>query len=158
MGATHVASDGLPASWYTDPSVLAEERTRIFRRTWQYVGRTEQLVVPGDYLTAEVGDLPVVVVVGETDLRAFLNVCRHRRHLVMSGAGNRKSLQCPYHAWTYDLNGCLKAAPRADRDAGFRVEDYPLPALRVETWDRFVFVNADPDAPPLATISANCRR
>jgi choline monooxygenase len=149
MTKPDVAPDALPAAWYTDLAVLAEERQRIFRRTWQYVGRSEQLAVQGDYLTAEVDDLPVVVVVGETGLRAFLNVCRHRRHPVVSGAGNRKSLQCPYHAWTYDLNGCLKAAPCSDREEGFRTEDFPLPPLRVETWGRFVFVNADPDAPPL---------
>jgi choline monooxygenase len=140
----------LPASWYTDPAILALEQERVFRRTWQYVGRTEQLAAVGDYVTGFAGDVPVVVVRGEQGLKAFVNVCRHRRHLVMDGCGNRKALLCPYHAWSYDLNGCLKAAPRAEREEGFNFADYPLLPLRVDTWERFVFVNADPAAPPVA--------
>jgi choline monooxygenase len=141
----------LPASWYTDPEITAQERDRIFRRSWQYVGRAEQLVRTGDYLTGVAGDIPVVVVRGEQGLKAFVNVCRHRRHEVMSGAGNRKVLQCPYHAWTYDLDGCLKAAPRSEGEEGFHKEDFPLLPMRVDTWGPWVFVNADPDARPLAT-------
>jgi choline monooxygenase len=140
----------LPASWYTDPAILARERMQIFRKTWQYVARAEQLQDPGDYVTGVAGDVPVVVVRGPGGLKAFVNVCRHRRHLVMSEAGNRKVLQCPYHAWTYDLDGCLKAAPRSEREEGFRKEDYPLLPVRVDTWGPFVFVNADPDAQPLS--------
>jgi len=92
----------LPASWYTDPALADVERERIFRRTWQYVGRVEQLARAGDYLTGSVGDIPVVVVHADDGLKAFVNVCRHRRHEVMSGTGNKQVLQCPYHAWTYD--------------------------------------------------------
>jgi phenylpropionate dioxygenase-like ring-hydroxylating dioxygenase large terminal subunit len=92
------------------------ERGRIFLRTWQYVGRTAQVAEVGDYFTATVLDLPVVVVRGEHGLGAFVNVCRH---LVMSGEGNKKVLRCPYHAWTYGLDGCLKATPRSDREKGF---------------------------------------
>jgi choline monooxygenase len=152
---TKLASDldrglSLPASWYTDPSIVAREQERIFRRTWQYVARAQQLQNPGDYVTGVAGDLPVVIVRSQEGLRAFVNVCRHRRHLVMSGSGNRKILQCPYHAWTYDLNGCLKAAPRSEREEEFRKEDYPLLPLGVDRWGPFVFVNADPDAQPLA--------
>jgi phenylpropionate dioxygenase-like ring-hydroxylating dioxygenase large terminal subunit len=140
----------LPSSWYTDPAIVAREHERIFRRTWQYVARGEQLQNLGDYVTGVAGDVPVVVVRGPEGLKGFVNVCRHRRHLVLSEAGNRKVLQCPYHAWTYDLNGCLKSAPRADREGEFRKEDYPLLPVRVETWGPFVFVNLDPDADPLA--------
>lgn len=140
----------LPAAWYTDPAIGVVERDRIFRRAWQYVGRTDQLANVGDYITGSAGDLPVVVVRGEQGLQAFLNVCRHRRHLVVSGVGNRKVLQCPYHAWSYDLDGCLRAAPRADREQGFRLEDYPLLRVQVNTWGPFVFVNADAGALPLA--------
>jgi phenylpropionate dioxygenase-like ring-hydroxylating dioxygenase large terminal subunit len=152
---TELANDldrglSLPASWYTDPAILAREHERIFRRTWQYFARTEQLQNLGDYVTGVAGDVPVVVVRGQEGLKAFVNVCRHRRHLVMSESGNRKVLQCPYHAWTYDLDGCLKAAPRADREESFQKEDYPLLAVRVDRWGPFVFVNADCDAPPLA--------
>ena len=97
----------LPASWYTEADVAARERERIFRRSWQYVGRAEEVARTGDFFTASVGDVPVVVVRNDEALRAFVNVCRHRRHEVVSGSGNRKVLQCPYHAWTYGLDGCL---------------------------------------------------
>jgi choline monooxygenase len=154
--AGRLASDldqglSLPASWYTDPAIDRHERERIFRRTWQYLGRAEQLANAGDYLTGYAGDIPVVAVQGPQGLKAFVNVCRHRRHEVMSGAGNRKVLQCPYHAWTYDLDGCLQAAPRSQSEEGFNTKDFPLLSVRVETWGPFVFVNADPEARPLAS-------
>jgi carnitine monooxygenase subunit len=110
----------LPASWFTDPAIAALEHERIFRHTWQYVGRQEQVANVGDYFTAQVGgDIPVVIVRTAEGLKALVNVCRHRRHEVMSGAGNCKAMQCPYHAWTYNLDGSLRNAPRSDRDASF---------------------------------------
>jgi phenylpropionate dioxygenase-like ring-hydroxylating dioxygenase large terminal subunit len=142
----------LPASWYTDPAILELERERIFRRTWQYVGRTEQVAQVGDYFTGPVGDIPIVVVRSEQGIRAFINVCRHRRHAVMSRAGNRKVLQCPYHAWTYELDGRLRTAPRSEREVGFCKEDYPLLSAQVDTWGPWIFVNPDPDGPPFAEI------
>jgi phenylpropionate dioxygenase-like ring-hydroxylating dioxygenase large terminal subunit len=142
----------LPASWYTDPAVLDLERERIFRRSWQYVGHVQQVAAVGDFFTASVGDIPVVIVRGDAGVNAFVNVCRHRRHEVMSGAGNRKALQCPYHAWTYDLDGCLTAAPRSEDEAGFRREDFPLLPLRLETWGPLLFVNPEPDAQSLAGV------
>jgi phenylpropionate dioxygenase-like ring-hydroxylating dioxygenase large terminal subunit len=142
----------LPAYWYTDPAITDLERERIFMRTWQYVGRRAQVSEVGDYFTATVLDLPVVVVRDEVGLRAFVNVCRHRRHLVMGGAGNKKVLQCPYHAWTYGLDGCLRAAPRSDRERDFDKEDYPLLPLRLDTWGPWVFVNADTEAEPLESF------
>ena len=81
-------------------------------------------------------------------LRAFVNVCRHRGSIVAEGAGRRESLQCPYHAWTYGLDGSLRAAPRAD----FELDGLGLLPLKVETWGPFVFVNADLDAPPLGPL------
>src|SRR5262249_33653999 len=103
----------------------------------------------GDYVTASVADVPVVVVRGDHGLRAFVNVCRHRRHEVVSGAGNRRTLQCPYHAWTYDLDGRLRAAPRSQHEPGFDLADYPLFPAALETWGPFVFVHLEPGAPPL---------
>jgi phenylpropionate dioxygenase-like ring-hydroxylating dioxygenase large terminal subunit len=140
----------LPASWYTDPAMVPLERDRIFRRTWQYVGRADQLALVGDYITGEAGGVPVLVVRGEQGLRGFVNVCRHRRHLVMAGAGNRTILQCPYHAWCYDLDGCLKSAPRANQEPGLDLADLSLLPVRVDTWGPFVFANADALAQPLA--------
>lgn len=140
----------LPASWYTDPAIAQREHERIFRHTWHYIGRAEQVAQVGDYLTGSAGEIPVVVVRSETGLKAFVNVCRHRRHEVMSGVGNKKLLQCPYHAWTYSLDGQLKAAPRCDREEGFNKEDFPLLSVQVATWGPWVFVNPDLQAKPLA--------
>jgi len=98
-----------------------------------------------------VGQIPVVVTrASDGELRAFLNVCRHRGHVVASGAGRRETLQCPYHAWTYALDGRLRAAPRSDRESGFETDELGLVPIQVDTWGPFVFVNPDPDAAPLA--------
>ena len=141
----------LPFDWYSDPAVLRLERERIFRRTWQYAGRTDQVAEPGAFFTCDLGGIPIVVVRDEQDgLRAFLNVCRHRGSLVCEGEGKRASLQCPYHAWTYGLDGSLRAAPRSERVPGFDKESLGLVAVPVDSWGPFVFVNPDPEAEPLA--------
>ena len=141
--------ESLPSRWYTDPAITEREIHQIFRKTWSYVGPANELTNLGDYITGYVGEIPVVVVRNETGLTALVNVCRHRRHEVMKGRGNAKVMQCGYHAWTYDLTGCLKGAPRTAAEPGFRLEDYPLLPLRVETLGPWVFVNADRDAEPL---------
>ena len=149
----------LPASWYSDPALLRLEYDRIFHRTWQYAGFAGDVAEPGSYLTCRAGLVPVVVVRGrDGELRAFANVCRHRGHEVVSGCGRRETLQCPYHAWTYDLDGSLRAAPRSDREAGFDRSDWSLKTLRVETWGPLVFVNADPAAPPLGELLGDLPR
>jgi phenylpropionate dioxygenase-like ring-hydroxylating dioxygenase large terminal subunit len=142
----------LPAAWYTDPAIATRERDRIFRRAWQYVGRTEQVERVGDYFTGVAGDVPIVVVRGPAGLRAFVNVCRHRRHEVMSGAGHRQTLQCPYHAWTYDLDGSLRAAPRSEHEPDFDRAELALLPARVATWGPFVFATPDPDALPFERV------
>ncbi|MDP8911217.1 MAG: Rieske 2Fe-2S domain-containing protein [Actinomycetota bacterium] len=142
----------LPADWYTDPGVLAHEHERIFRRAWQYVSPLERVSRPGDFVTARLGEVPVVVCRDERGtLRAFANVCRHRgAEVVLDACGNRRSLQCHYHAWTYGLDGRLRAAPRANEQDGFDKSELSLHALPVEAWGPFVFVNPDPDAAAFA--------
>ncbi|HSI02314.1 MAG TPA: aromatic ring-hydroxylating dioxygenase subunit alpha [Reyranella sp.] len=140
----------LPARWYTDPEIARLEVERLFRRSWCYVGPLAELRAAGDYIASYVGGIPVVVVRNEHGLSALVNVCRHRRHEVMKGRGNARTLRCGYHAWTYDLTGCLKAAPRTAHEDGFRLEDYPLLPLQVETLGPWAFVNADAGARPLA--------
>jgi len=143
----------VPWSWYADPAVLELERERIFRRSWQYVGRADEVAEPSSYATARAGHVPVVLVRDEEGtLRAFLNVCRHRGSLVCEGAGRRATLQCPYHAWTYGLDGRLVSAPRAHREGGIEAEELSLVQLRAERWGPFVFVNPDPDAGSLAEL------
>lgn len=146
-----VGARTLPWSWYTDPAVLRLEQERIFRRAWQYVGRQDEVPEAGSFVAAQVGDVPVVVVRDDEGvLRAFLNVCRHRGSLVCEGSGRRATLQCPYHAWTYGLDGRLVAAPRFSREGGTAPEELGLITVQLDTWGPLVFVNPDPDAGPLA--------
>jgi choline monooxygenase len=141
----------LPWSWYSDPAVFGLEQERIFGRFWQYAGHGGQVEEPGSFAATRIGHLPVLLVRDrERELRAFLNVCRHRGSLVCEGAGRRETLQCPYHAWTYGLDGALITAPRTDREPGFDREELGLVPLRVDTWGPFVFVSPELDGPPLS--------
>ena len=141
----------LPAQWYSDADIAAAERRRIFERSWQYAGRADQVAGPGDFFTSQAGHIPVVVLRDQEGvLRGYVNVCRHRGHIVAQGEGCRTTLQCPYHAWTYGLDGTLRKAPRSEREPGFDPSGLSLLPLAVDTWGPFVFVNPDPDASPLA--------
>jgi phenylpropionate dioxygenase-like ring-hydroxylating dioxygenase large terminal subunit len=141
----------LPWTWYADPEILRREGDRIFARAWQYVGHSGQVAEDGSFFASSAGQIPVVVTrARDKRLRAFLNVCRHRGHVVAAGEGQRETLQCPYHAWTYGLDGALRAAPRSDREPGFELGELGLREIRVDTWGPFVFVNPDSEAPPLA--------
>jgi len=139
--------ESLPARWYTDPSILEQEILQVFRKSWNYIAPLAELAKVGDYVTGYAGNVPVVVVRNDKGLAAFVNVCRHRRHLVMKGRGNAALMQCGYHAWTYDLAGGLRRAPRSAAEPGFRLEDFPLLPVRVEAVGPFVFVNLDANAP-----------
>ena len=146
-------TDTLPYTWYTDTDVLERERRRLFAHTWQYAGHMGQLAEPGSYFTFKAGDVPLVVVrdrEGEGALRAFVNVCRHRGAEVVSGEGRCTTLQCHYHAWTYDLDGSLRKAPRSEDDPEFDASQLGLRRAQVDTWGPFIFVHPDEDAPPLA--------
>ena len=136
-----------PWSWYSEREIWEREQQRIFARSWQYLGHAGQVARVGDFFTARAGRIPVVVTRAEDDeTRAFLNVCRHRGSTVAEGNGNRLTLQCPYHAWTYALDGTLRAAPRAD----FGLGELPLVQVPLETWGPFLFANPNPDSEPLA--------
>lgn len=147
--------ESLPARWYTDPMVTEAEIQKVFRKSWNYIGPLSELAAPGDYITGLVGEVPVVVVRNDDGVAGFVNVCRHRRHIVMQDRGNAKVMQCPYHAWAYDLKGCLKAAPRSAAEPGFKLEHYPLLPIRAEMLGPWVFVNLDPDAAPVSAYFGN---
>src|SRR5438477_1018036 len=116
---------------------------------WQYAGPAERVSEPGTFFASEAGHVPVVVTRGrDGKLRALLNVCRHRGHVVAEGCGRRATLQCPYHAWTYELDGSLRRAPRSEREPGFDNEGLSLLRLALAMWGPFVFVNPDPAAAP----------
>ena len=137
---------GLTGDWYTDPGVFAEELELIFSRSWQMVGHCGQLRTVGDYITATVGDQGVAVTrLANGSLHAMYNVCQHRGHeLLVDPAGSTKTITCPYHAWTYDLDGRLLHA------RGEPVGELCVPAVPVETLAGFVFVNLDDQAASLA--------
>jgi phenylpropionate dioxygenase-like ring-hydroxylating dioxygenase large terminal subunit len=141
----------LPFDWYSSDEILRRERSLIFARSWQYGGRTEQVAAPGTFLATDAGGIPILVV-RDADgmLRAFINVCRHRGAVLMEGCGTRETIQCHYHAWTYNLNGTLRAAPRSAREPGFDKADWSLLPASVDTWGPFLFVNPSPDAEPLS--------
>ena len=147
--------ESLPARWYTDPSITEREIHDIFRKSWTYIGPLSELAELGDYITGVVGEVPVVAIRNDDGIAAFVNVCRHRRHIVMKNRGNAKIMQCPYHAWAYDLNGRLRAAPRSAAEPGFKLEHYPLLPARAEALGPWVFVNLDPDAVPISAYFGN---
>ena len=131
--------------------MLRVEQERIFGRSWQYATRADLVAEPGSMTPAWAGALPVLVVRGrEGDLRAFVNVCRHRGHVLCQADARRETIQCPYHAWTYELDGTLRNAPRAEREDAFDRETLSLVPVAAEAWGPFVFVNPDRDAEPLA--------
>ncbi len=141
----------IPWDWFVDPSVARLEDETIFRRSWQYAAHLGDLTEPGSFVAVRVGPVPVVLVRGrDHELRGFVNVCRHRGYAVCEGRGRRETLQCAYHAWTYDLDGSLRNAPRADSEPGFDRSELGLLPVAVDTWGPFVFVNPDPAATPLA--------
>ena len=141
----------LPSAAYTDDAVYRLELDRIFDHSWQYVGHTDRLATPGSYIAERAGRVPVVVVRREDgSLAGYVNVCPHRGHEVVTQDGCRRSLQCPYHGWTYGLDGSLRAAPRSETEPGFDRTAIRLRAVQVDTWGPLVFVNPDLAAEPLA--------
>ena len=140
----------LPPSIYTSPELLDLEIDNIFNKQWLCVGHTSELSKPGDYITFDAVGEPILVVCDENNtIRAYANVCQHRSAIVASGCGNRKSFICPYHSWTYGLNGRLRGAPLMDMDQQ-AIEQVSLPEYRVEIWQSLVFVSLNPEVEPLA--------
>lgn len=138
----------MPPSVYTSEEFLKRELDEIFAREWICVGRASAVSKPGDYLTYELAGQPVVVLRDRDGaLRGFSNVCLHRMSTLLQGSGNVRSIVCPYHAWTYNLDGTLRGAPFMQETTGFRKEDYRLPSIRCEEWLGWIYVTLDPDRP-----------
>jgi phenylpropionate dioxygenase-like ring-hydroxylating dioxygenase large terminal subunit len=143
----------LPASAYVDASIYERERDRIFGRTWQLVARVDELVRVGDLKPTTILDEPIVLARGlDGKLRGFYNVCRHRAAQVVVSKGNRRSLQCPYHGWTYGLDGRLQVAREMEGTENFNKTDFGLKPIRVDQWGPFIFANLDNDAPSLTEV------
>jgi choline monooxygenase len=141
----------IPAPWYRDPRIEELERASVFSATWQVVGRLDQVCEKGQFFTADVAGEPIVVVRGDdAQLRAFYNVCRHHAAAVVPEAeGCAKQFRCPYHGWTYGIDGTLKGMVEFDGVCNFARADNGLVPIRVDVWENFVFVNLDGSAAPL---------
>src|SRR6202166_519738 len=141
----------IPAPWYFDERIAALERASVFSTTWQVVGRTDQVRGNGQFFTAELAGEPLVVARGEDgQLRAFYNVCRHHAAAVVTEVqGCAKQFRCPYHGWTYGIDGTLKGMVEFDGVCNFDRAKNGLVPVRVDSWENFVFVNLDGRAAPL---------
>ena len=144
----------MPGAAYSSRDIYRVEHERIFMRRWLCVGREEEIPAPGDYYASRIMDEPFLVVrADDGTVNAFANSCRHRGVEVAQGRGSTRRFSCPYHAWTYDLKGKLLGAPHM-REASADLSQCALPALRLEIWQGWMFINFDPDAEPLtAAIS-----
>jgi len=141
----------LAADCYRDPEFFALEVEHVLRPGWHAVARWDDLPEPGDYAAVDLCGEPLLVVRDDaTRLRVFSRVCRHRAHTIVEGSGNAKRFVCPYHRWTYGLDGGLQAAPLMDGTAGFDRARCGLPELRTDDWQGFVLTSLDPDARPIS--------
>ena len=134
----------MPARFYTDNTVYEAEKEAIFYRNWWYAGHISQLAEPGQYLTATIHEQNIFIIRDkDNELHAHYNVCQHRGHELLSGQGQTKHIICPYHAWSYNYDGSLKAARNSQNVAGFNKCDFALKSVRVEVLCGMVFVNLD---------------
>ena len=149
----HLEAETLPPFCYTSQAFYAREVERIFLKEWNLIGRDDRIPKAGDYFALDFAGVPVIVVRGKDGVvRALANTCRHRGAKVMAGEGNCAALRCPYHSWTYALDGTLKGAPEMDATIGFDKADFALLPIRLETWAGFMFINFDSGAVPLMTF------
>lgn len=138
----------IPSSWYTDKDFYELELKTVFSRSWQLVGRLDQVTTPGQYVTSDIADEPVVIVRGNDGvLRGFFNVCRHHAAAVMTEpTGKAAQLRCPYHGWTYSLEGELKGTPDFSGVCNFDRASNGLVPLEMTEWENWIFVKLDQSA------------
>jgi choline monooxygenase len=135
----------VPSSWYTDKSIFDLEQQTVFSRSWQVAARLDQLQKPGDYVTTDIAGEPIVIVRGNDDqIRGFFNVCSHHAAAVMTeNAGRAPQLRCPYHGWTYSLEGELKGTPDFNDVCGFDRSENGLRPIEIAGWEKWVFAKID---------------
>lgn len=144
-------AEGLPPHCYTAPEFYEREVERIFLKSWNFIGRDDEIAKPGDHVVVDLVGQSVIVLRDRSGrLRAFANTCRHRGTRLLAGSGNCRSIACPYHAWVYDLDGTLIAALGMEETVDFRPEDHGLIPVRLDSWDGFLFINFDDGAEKLA--------
>ena len=132
---------------YLDADRFERERDAIFARSWLYACHVSELEEPGDFVTHDVaGESLVTLRDADGEIRTFFNVCMHRGHQLLEGRGTRRQIVCPYHSWSYHLDGSLRKAPHADGRDGFDPSEICLTSVPTENFLGFVFVNLDPAA------------
>ncbi|UXX82835.1 aromatic ring-hydroxylating oxygenase subunit alpha [Roseovarius pelagicus] len=151
-GVPFESARAMPPEVYTSPEFADLELEHIFREDWYCIGRASALPESGDYVTCTLAGQPIMVLRDKDGaIKAQSNVCLHRMSTLLEGRGRARSIVCPYHAWTYNLDGTLRGAPAMTLNEGFCKDGYRLPQLRCEEWLGWVFVSLNPDAPPVAT-------
>jgi len=140
-----------PSSWYTDPRFFAVEHRTVFHTSWQFLGRSDQVRDPGQFITCEIGGDPILVIRGsDSILRGFFNVCRdHAAAVITQRDGQAKNLRCPYHGWSYDLTGALVHTPEFSGVANFDRSANGLVPVQIAEWHGWVFVKPDAGGPTL---------
>ncbi|RKF23145.1 aromatic ring-hydroxylating dioxygenase subunit alpha [Altericroceibacterium spongiae] len=145
-------AETLPPECYTSEEFYRFEKEALFYREWLCVGRDEWLPNAGDYFTTTHANEPIIIARGRKgELNAMSAVCQHRAMLVAEGKGNTRGFICPYHHWSYDLDGKLVGAPAMSKTCDFNKAQHNLPKLKIEVWHGFIFVNFDPEATSLAS-------
>ncbi len=148
----------LEARYYTDPVLFEAERKGLLARSWQFAGHASQLENTGDYFAFEMAGESLFSIKGrDGEIRTFYNVCQHRAHQLVSGEGTTRVVVCPYHAWTYELTGQLRAGPNLKSVQGFDKSKVCLTEVRTEVFLGFIFVNLDPEAKPMDEWFPNVR-
>ena len=148
----------LAARYYTDPQVFAIECAGLLSRTWQFACHTSQVARVGEYATFEIAGESLFAIRGRDErIRVFYNVCQHRAHQLVSGTGTARVVVCPYHAWTYELTGQLRAGPNISAVQGFDKSAICLSEVACEEFLGFLFVNLDPNAAPMETWFPDAR-
>ncbi|MGB0844906.1 MAG: aromatic ring-hydroxylating oxygenase subunit alpha, partial [Alphaproteobacteria bacterium] len=141
----------MPTSVYTSEEFLKNELEHVFKKDWFCAGRADSLANVGDYTTLELAGQPIMVIRdAEGVLRAQSNVCLHRMSTLLEGRGNTKRIVCPYHAWTYKLDGSLAGAPAMNQNEAFCKDKLKLPSIRCEEWLGWVMVSLNPNAEPVS--------
>src|SRR5437773_314306 len=151
----------LPQRYFISPDVFAEEQEKIFSRQWILVGHQSRIAHAGDYFVSKVADESLIVIRDKRgEIRGFYNVCRHRGSRLVENTNGQLSgaIQCPYHAWTYRLDGRLLGAPHMDDVPGFDKTDYPLHRVNLGLWEGFIFVNLTNSGPLTSILSQRERR
>jgi choline monooxygenase len=149
-------AETMPAWCYTSRAFYDREIERIWKKVWNFLGSADRIPKAGDYFTVTFAGIPLIVLRdNDGQIRAFANTCRHRGSELLEGDGSCKMIVCPYHSWTYELNGRLRGAPEMDKTIGFDKGDHALAPIRLDTWGGFIFVTFDSDAAPLQTFLGN---